>query len=700
MISFSRQQHIIWQIIVLLLITANTLILHSPVVGIIFGFLYIWVNSKKLSDILFPRVQHGLKNVLGLITMMAYASIIYTLAYHVWEINFYIFLFVLISMPAIVEYLSFKDKYNHQFWNKLELDFFNFNKLKQLLAPAVFIALEIVLFVALFKKASMGVLRSPWEVLNYKFWIIFTLSNVALVFNLINKKSIRNVFLLCVHFFLIASIGIIVYTLGFGYDSFIHQATLNNIQNTGTIEPRLFMYIGQYGITFFAHHLSQIPLAMTNKLLLPILFALIWPSGLYYGLKYGFNWSYKNSYLAVLWSIFVGINFAVMTTPQSLAFLFLAFIIFILPEINKKEISSKFVLLVAIMTMTIHPMAGLPLLIISGMFFSVRIEANSIIKGIIKYSILILSTVVLPFFLALYQKLNGFSWSEIFSTKLWPLVELPGLSWHQNYNFPLDMVHNIGSNYIWIYLMITLVGAYMIVKENKFIFFKRLLTFVVILVINYLIAKIFINFNLQISYQKTDYLNRILYMIALSVLPVFLTAIYFWAKDVSKNKSIGQRSWLIIITTIFVGISTYFSYPVYDKYKNSKSFNVTETDIKTVQMIQEDADGQNYIVLANQMVGAAAIDQYGFAHYYNNNFYYSMPLGVDNIYQNYLNMIEVNASREEAIAAMDKAGVDNLYLVVNNYWHSAKSAIQQAEQSANEKILVDEGVNTVFVYKR
>ncbi|PLX25815.1 hypothetical protein C0580_01415 [Candidatus Parcubacteria bacterium] len=632
--------------------------------------------------------------------MIAYTSIIYTIAYHVWEINFYIFLFVLISMPIIIEIFSFKNKYNHQFWNKLELNFFNFNKIKQLIAPAVFIAIEIILFIALFKKASMGVLRSPWEVLNYKFWIIFTLSNIALVFNLINKKSIRNVFLLCLHFFLIASIGIIIYPLGFGYDSFIHQATLNNIQNTGTIEPRLFMYIGQYGITFFAHHLSQIPLDISNKLLLPILFSLLWPSGLYYGLKYGLNWSYKTSYIAVLWSIFVGINFAVMTTPQSLAFLFLAFIIFILPEINKKEISSKFVLLVAVMTLTIHPMAGLHLLILAGIFFSVRIETKSILKEILKYSTLLLSTIVLPSFLALYQRLNGFAWSEIFSVKLWPIIDLPGLSWQQNYNFPLDLVHNIGSNYIWIYLLITLIGAYMIVKENKFIFFKRLLTFVFILIINYLIAKIFINFNLQISYQKTDYLNRIIYMIALSFLPVFLTSIYFWIKDIPKNKSIGQRTWLIIITSMFVGISTYFSYPVYDKYQNSKSFNVTKTDIKTVQTIEQDANGEDYIVLANQMVGAASIDQYGFAHYYNNNFYYSMPLGVDNIYQNYLNMIEINASREEAILAMDKAGVDNLYLVINNYWHSAKSAIQQAEQTADEKILVDDGVNTVFVYKR
>ena len=100
------------------------------------------------------------------------------------------------------------------------------------------------------------------------------------------------------------------------------------------------------------------------------------------------------------------------------------------------------------------------------------------------------------------------------------------------------------------------------------------------------------------------------------------------------------------------------------------------------------------------MIGVAAIDTYGFAHYYNDNFYYSMPLGANNIYQNYLSMIENNASRDEAIIAMDKANVDKLYFVVNNYWHSAKQAISQAESSADSKILVDNGVNTIFVYNR
>ena len=302
--------------------------------------------------------------------------------------------------------------------------------------------------------------------------------------------------------------------------------------------------------------------------------------------------------------------------------------------------------------------------------------------------------------MALYQRVQGIAWSEIFSFKLWPLLDFPDLGWYQTFNFPLDLVYNIGSNQVWIYVLAILIGLWTIFRENKYIFFKRLTFFTIMLAINFLITKIFLNFNLQITYQKDDYSNRILFMIALGALPLFLTTVYFWFREVFRNNGFWNKVWLVVLTSIIIGISTYFSYPVYDQHGNSKSFNVTEFDIETVAAIKENAEGDPYVVLANQMVGAAAIKDYGFAHYYNDNFYYSMPLGTANIYDQYLNMIEKNASREEALVAMDKAGVDRLYFVVNNYWHSAKQAINQAETTADEKILIGNGVNTIFIYER
>ena len=701
MITFSRQQNIIIQLIIVLILLANTYWLHSPVVGIIFAPVYLWLNSKKLADISYPKIHRGLKNALGLILITTYISLGYTLAYHLYQVDIWVFFFLLISIPLIIEILSYRLHNRHSYFTSLDLSKLQFSNIRNLILPIAVFLIDIVLFIALFKKGSPDLIRSPWEILNYKFWALFTLSNILLVTSILHKKSNKNIMLISWHFFLMSTIAIIIYKLGYGYDSFIHQTALNIINDTGTIQPRLLLYIGQYGISIFFHNIFQIGLGTANKLLLPLFFSLIWPSGVFYGLRYGFKWSFKASYLSTLWSTFVGIGFAIMTTPQSFSYLLVAFVIFILPEINRKKISLYFLWSVAVMTMAIHPLSGVPLLSLSAILSTLRIKKKRWIKNVVLTLVLVLSSVVLPLMFAAYQKLSGFAWSQIFSFQLWPLFDVPSLTWHNTYNFPLDMLHNIGSNMIWLYLLTILLGLLFIFKEHKFIFFRRHLLFAGILLINYLLAKMFLSFNLQIDYQKFDYINRIIYLIALTILPIFLTSFYFIFKDtIKKDKNIFQKIWVVVVTVVILSTSIYFAYPTYDRHSNSKSINVTKSDIATVNQIDQHAGDKPYIVLSNQMVGVAAISEFGFANYYNNNFYYSMPLGVDNIYQKYLNMIEQKASREEALDAMDKAGVDLLYFVVNNYWHSAKQAINQASQTADEKILIDKGISTIFIYQR
>ncbi|PIR06926.1 MAG: hypothetical protein COV55_00680 [Candidatus Komeilibacteria bacterium CG11_big_fil_rev_8_21_14_0_20_36_20] len=701
MLTFSRRQHTIWQIIVFLIILINIYWLKISPLGIIFGILYLWNNSKKIADIFCPTIHKGLKYIIGLLIILAYISINYTIAYHLYQINIWVFLWVFASLPIIIEILSYKYNALHCFFSILDSNPFRLSNLKSILLPSLVIILDAILLVVLLKKAGLGVIRSPWELLGYKFWAVFTISNILLVASFVIKKVAKNIFLVIWHLLLIVSLGIILYPLGFGYDSFIHQAVLETIDKTGTIEPRLFLYVGQYGLTFFLHHLSQLPLATVNKILLPILFSLIWPSSVYYGLRYGLNWSFQASYLATLWSFFMGFGFAVMTTPQSLAYLLVALIIFILPEINKKTISLYFVWLISFMALTIHPLGGIPLFYLAWILSVLRLNKKFWFKKPLYYLSLLISAISLPAFLALYQRIGNVPWNRIFNINLKNLITWPAISWHQTYNFTLDLIHNIGDNGIWLFSLITLVGLYLIIHENKYIFFKRHFIFIALLIINYLLVKIFIVFDLQIAYQKDDYVNRIAYLIFLSMMPIFLTAVYFGFKKILKNNvNIWQKTWLVILTVIIMTVGIYFTYPLYDQHSNSKSFNVTTTDLKTVDLIEENSQGQPYIVLANQMVGAAAINKFGFAHYYNDNFYYSMPLGINNIYQNYLTMIEKSASREQALEAMNQAGVDKLYFVVNNYWHSAKTAIQQAQETADEQFLVDNGVNNIFVYIR
>ena len=123
MISFSKNQLIWWQVLILAILLINTFWLTSPVVGIIFGIIYLSLNSKKISDVLCSHMHKGLKNILGLIFILAYISIIYTIVYHVYIINIWVYLFVLISIPIIVEILSFSLHTRHPFLKNFEIIF-------------------------------------------------------------------------------------------------------------------------------------------------------------------------------------------------------------------------------------------------------------------------------------------------------------------------------------------------------------------------------------------------------------------------------------------------------------------------------------------------------------------------------------------------------------------------------------------------
>ena len=701
MISFSRQQHIFSQIAIVGLILGNIFILKSTILALLLAIFFLWFNSRKLSDIFADQIHQGLKNLIGLLLIMSYISLVYTLAYHFYKIDFWVWLFTFLSIPLIVEATSYFNSCHHYFLNKLKIQTPNLKTLRQNALPLLALAFDILLLVGLHKSAGLGIIRSPWELLDHRFWAVFILSNIFLLASIIDQYSRKNILLISFHFFVLASIGIILYPLGFGYDSFIHSAVIKIIADTGTIEPRLFLYLGQYGLSFFFSQLSLIDLITINKWLLPVLFALIWPASLFYGLRYGFNWSFKLSYLACFWSLAIGFNFAIMTTPQNLAYIFVAMLIFLLPIIIKKKLPLVFPWIISAMTMVIHPLGGVPLFFLSAYLSILRIKKLPLIKNTLLGLTFFTSLLALPVLFAIYQRLNNIAWSDIFTFKQISAFSLPTFNWHNTFSFPLDMFYNIATNFFWIYSLLFLLGLYFIYKNGKYIFFQKLFVFIFIIFVNYILAALFLSFNLQINYQKNDYLERILYILLIATLPIFLTTFYFcWHKSLKEKLALSEKILILAVSLAIISIGTYFSYPRYDRLGNSKSFNVNASDLKTVELIENDAQGKPYIVLANQMVGAAAISKFSFAHYYNDNFYYSMPLGTDNIYQNYLNMIEKEASREEALAAMDKAGVDKLYFVVNNYWHSAKQAINQANQTADRKELIDQGVNTVFVYQR
>ena len=152
--------------------------------------------------------------------------------------------------------------------------------------------------------------------------------------------------------------------------------------------------------------------------------------------------------------------------------------------------------------------------------------------------------------------------------------------------------------------------------------------------------------------------------------------------------------------TLITSTSLYFSYPVKDDYKDSQEYNVTKGDVEAVQLIDQKTEG-DYIVLGNQMLAAAAIREFGFAHYYNQDFYYSIPNGNDNnLYQYYKKLVFEKVDRDFIDQAMSQANVDQAYFVLNDYWSNSEKLIPQSKFMSDNYYTTDKGSNHIFYFQK
>jgi hypothetical protein len=142
----------------------------------------------------------------------------------------------------------------------------------------------------------------------------------------------------------------------------------------------------------------------------------------------------------------------------------------------------------------------------------------------------------------------------------------------------------------------------------------------------------------------------------------------------------------------------YVSYPRYDAYELVRSFNTSRYDIEAVRFIEADAKGDDYVVLANQAVSAAAVREFGFRKYYDGNFFYPIPTG-NKLYQTYLSMVYQMPSKNTARRALELTGVSTVYFVLNDYWHEAERLKEEASREADASFNIGNEKITVFKYQ-
>lgn len=640
------------------------------------------------------------------LVFIASTSFFGALVYYFYSLNKAgIILSTTLSIPffSIITYLHYKkyrrENKNNYFSGNKNNGSKNFLNIKfDLFLLFSYLSLAGICLLILFYNQTASSIISPWQIVPKYFFAFYVLSTLVLIFSII-KNSRFSLFLISAQAFLSFSIAWIIYKIGYGFDPLIHEATMDLINKTGAVYPKNFYYLGQYSLIIIIHKIFYIPIYWLNKLLVPVLVAIIIPFSFFIFLKQQFENRKTNLLLIATLFIFPYSAF-IATTPQNLSYIFLIALVF-LGLSCKTLLELTIIFLLSLTTLFIHPISGIP-----AVFFSLLIIIfHSDLKRSKKYLYGLAysgAAIALPAaFLLVNLKNTNAEQAEkisetgpsIFNLALENLLKMP-----REQNFILNFLYLHIFNISLLIIILALAGIFILIKYRKKcrIFFINL-GMVIALIVSYLMVSK-INFSFIIDYERSDYAGRILALIFIFLLPIIILPLYSLINKVSEQKKAVKIPFLIFLV-LLIASSLYASYPRFDDYFNSRGYSVGENDFKAVEWIEENRD-QNYMVLANQQVSAAALSKFGFNRYLKDEIYfYPIPTG-GTLYKYYLKMVYESADRQTMLRAMDETDVDEAYFVINKYWWAFDKILSEAKLSADSWQEIGNGDIYIFKYSR
>lgn len=567
----------------------------------------------------------------------------------------------------------------------------NAKKLRNTVAPLFYYILYfltiLIISYLLLEAISAKALISPWQVLDYRFFIIYTILVFLSLYSFYKKYQGYNLALIILYL-LSFSVALIVYKIGYGFDPFIHQASMEAIDNLGKIYPKNLYYNGYYSIVLIIHDILQVSIETVNKFMVPIISALSLPIVLNIFLKHYFT-KHKSSLISALLLV-LPFSIFIISTPQNLSYLFL-----ILSLLLGTTLKRKYIYLSASLSLAsffIHPLAGIPALIFWTLTF-IYVNRDKIKMWQYK-TLLILGTLAsmvsipLGFVVMGQSSFNlNFSNIELFSL-FWPSGESLWLNFGYFYGF---------NTFIFISILIFF-GLIVWLKNYKNS--PRIFVLTNVLGLSFFLSYLLsqgLNFEHLIAYERDYYRQRILINSIIFFLPMIIINFKYLLSKLSLTDKYFKVS-ALIIASLLICASLYYSYPRHDNFYNSRGYSLSTQDVETVKYIEENNENDDYIVLANQQVSLAALKTYGFKKYYQNNiFYYPIPTS-GKLYKYYLDMVYEGPSKDTIKKARDLTGAETVYFVINKYWWASPKIIDEASLIADEEFKLFNSDVYIFKY--
>jgi hypothetical protein len=545
------------------------------------------------------------KNILLLIGLISFVG---SLVYYFYSLNilgiFITFILVILVYLIILRFIpdsNTKDETQKSKTNQADR-FFLF----------ISAALFAFSFGILIKTQTGNSLISPWQTIPYTFFVLLFLYFIILLYQIFSNRKffIINLSLFC---FLVFSIAITVFPLGFGFDPFIHQATLELIEKEGAVNPKPLYYLGEYSLLTIINTIPFTSLKLIHYYLIPLLTALFLPFLLFRTLS---SWlkDDKTIKLSILFLLIIPFGIFTISTPQNLAWLFLLLTVIIGIKCNNYR-DLTLMLALSFAAITTQAIAGLPAL-----FFTLLIAIHhSNLKN--KKLLIGLNTMLMAIILPLvFFFLNG---GKLALNNASFFANLSFLSLHNpnTENIILNTIYLYINNFpILIFIMI-ISGLYLANRHKQHCPSLYLYLLSTIAMFTSYLLLLRLDFGYLIDYEQTNFANRILITVAIFSLPFIILSLYKFFEQLQKQNKFIQISFFLFLN-ILILFSVYASFPRFDHYHNSHAYTVGQNDINAVNWIESDADKQDYIVLANQQVSASALHEFGFKKYYSTDIFY------------------------------------------------------------------------------
>ncbi|MFH1712379.1 MAG: hypothetical protein ABH846_04055 [Patescibacteria group bacterium] len=686
-------------IISALLIIVNTLIdspwfLKMPFF-IIWVFFVAWTFGSRLAS----KINRFEQLLFGLLFLLSAAGILLSITYlslfiNVWIVCLIVLVFTLLAINQIHEPFPVISKIKLPEWRDWT----------SILISTVVIG-DACLIILYTQIQTNEAIMSPWDYFGLAPFILFTITTWALIMIAKERKDNLSVWLSIFHFFTAFSVATIAYKYGFGFDPFLHRAAEEAIYSDWALNPKQLLYTGQYTLVVALKYLTGLSIWNLDRWLLSLLASLTLPPIAFFSLRDGWKMGSTSAKMFIPVILIFPFLPLVFTVPNNLTILMLLWVIFLLPLRNKLPQLDILLFSIGVFALLVHPLIGVPTFLLTT-FYIIWDRAGDdqqLIKRFIEVIFLIAIITVVPILFAVYNFLQGqdpiinfdiFSRFEnflgLFKDPFQPPWNVP-LIWEILYDFSRYGSLFISAAALLIYSL-TQIQQKLPARTPYCIFYFG--SFIMLI----LLSTLFI-FKDIISYEQSEFAFRVLQSLYFVTIPFIIFFLHrLWQTKIYQSYIIQSVTALLLASMITV--SWYMSYPQSNPKNISSGPGVRQADIEAVHFLEDLSNGKPYFVLSNQMTSAAAIQEFGFAQYFEtpngSELWYAIPTGGP-MYQYYLEMF-YGPSREIMQQASDFSGIETGYYLIYDYWQNEEDSWQQELKAADNRYVIDESRVIIIEY--